>query len=164
MKLDREFQRRVLEACAEAYPFRLDEEAWTELFEEVDYHKITANLVYLQQRRLIETCMPEGRSGIDYAVQCTADCIDLICKEGSIRAALDAVTIKLHEDTLGKLIEARVLASDLPDAEKGGILQALREAPAESAKQLIAKLVDLGMQSSPAALRLIETWTRGVLQ
>lgn len=160
MKIDRKLQREILVYLKGRYPresgaVTMDARLGTP-------EDIQGNLYYLREHRLVELAASttiSGKMEIHHAT-ITARGIDFLEDDGGVSAILDTVTIKLHEETLRQLIEAKLQASDLPEEQKSGILKALREAPGETTKQLIAKLVDLGMENAPKAIPLIQTLLR----
>lgn len=85
----------------------------------------------------------------------TAKGMDFLADDGGLSAVLGVVTIKLHDDTIKALIEARILASSLPEPEKKRLIDRLRELRAETTKHLVLKLVDLGLDKSQEAIELI---------
>ncbi|WP_414867403.1 hypothetical protein [Pseudomonas donghuensis] len=164
MSLNRDLQRRILERISAAYPYSLPDSEYDELAEASGEEVLDANLYYLIQHGLIENCLRVADREIlvnTSLMKCTAKGMDFLADDGGLSAILDTVTVKLHEDTLRQLIEAKIQAADLPEEKKSGILKALREAPGETTKQLITKLVDLGMENAPKALPLIQTLLQG---
>lgn len=158
MGINRELQRSILEALLDAYPDGHDE-----LEGLGDWDDCVKNLYYLSELGLITLDADVFMSGVHdvRSAKITAAGIDFLEQDGGASAILKTITVKLHEDTLRQLIEAKVQAFDLPEEEKSGILKALREAPGETTKQLITKLVDLGMESAPKAIPLIQTLLQG---
>lgn len=161
MKLDRPLQRAILEELREFYPRRSQSAYNLDGYTQVE---CVNNLMYLEEQGLVESGVTF--SALSGSITCaqariTARGLDFLEDDGGVGAALAVVTVKLHEDTLRHLIEAKVQASNLPDEQKSGILKALREAPGETTKQLITKLVDLGMENAPKALPLIQTLLHG---
>uniref|UniRef100_UPI00333E66D3 hypothetical protein n=1 Tax=Castellaniella defragrans TaxID=75697 RepID=UPI00333E66D3 len=161
MKLDRDLQKKTLEALSERYP---DEMEFLDLRKIVvgsgaeygDEEHFWANLIYLGQHGLVRNTPPidehdEGCSAI------THKGLDFLADDGGLSAILGVVMIKLHDDTLKSLIEAKILASDLPQPDKKRWLDQLRSMPAETTKHLVLKLVDLGLANTPAALAAIGT-------
>lgn len=165
MKLDRELQRRVLTLMASKYPHGLSEEDYDDLVETCGEEALDSNLYYLMEHGLIDQGVSLPINGPVLIntdkLRCTAKGMDFLADDGGLGAILGTVTIKLHEETLRQLIEAKVQASNLPPEKKSGILKALREAPGETTKQLITKLVDLGMENVPKAVPLIQTLLLG---
>ena len=158
MKLIRELQREMLEHLRDCYP-----EPSEEVMSLGEHEDCVGNLHYLRELGLVTLLDSQyvgGTREIHHAT-ITAKGIDFIEDDGGVSAILGTVTVKLHEDTLRQLIEAKVQASDLPEEQKSGILKALREAPGETTKQLITKLVDLGMENVPKAVPLIQTLLLG---
>lgn len=160
MKLNRELQRVLLEELRDFYPRRSQSAYHLNGYSQAD---CLDNLMYLEELGLVESGVTFNSNGYVTTNQAriTARGIDFLEDDGGVGAALAVVTVKLHEDTLRQLIEAKVQAADIPDEQKSGILKALREAPGETTKQLITKLVDLGMENVPKALPLIQTLLQG---
>jgi hypothetical protein len=155
MKTKRELQREILDQLQDIYPEQTD-----------DYEvlgpegTVIGNLHYLGEHGLVRFRMTNRLSDPNepYQIGITAKGIDFLEDDGGLGAILATVTVKLHEDTLRQLIEAKVQASDLPQEQKSSILKALREAPGETIKHLTTKLVDLGLENAPKALPLFQTW------
>lgn len=116
-----------------------------------------ANLVYLQQHNLVSFRSAQDEDD-DESAAITHHGIDFLADDGGLSAVLGVVTIKLHDDTIKQLIEAKILASDLPPQEKKRWTDQLRSLPAETTKHLVLKLVDKGLESGPAALAAIGTF------
>ena len=56
----------------------------------------------------------------------TGNGMDFLADDGGLSAVLDAVTVKLHENTLKKLIANRISESDLPASEKSQLLDQIK--------------------------------------
>lgn len=157
MKIDRELQLALLEELKVFYPRRSHSAYHLNGYTQAD---CIDQLMYLEELGLVESGIsfsPLNGNGTSTQAKITAKGLDFLEEDGGVGAVLDVVTVRLHEDTLRQLIEAKVQASNLPEEQKSGILKALREAPGETTKQLIAKLVDLGMENAQKALPLIQT-------
>lgn len=92
------------------------------------------------------------------AAKITAKGIDFLADDGGLSAILGVVTIKFHDDAIRQLVEAKILQSDAPEAEKQGLIQALRQAPADSIKHLTTRLLDAGLENLPRAVQIVQTW------
>ena len=66
--------------------------------------------------------------------------------------------IKLHDDTIRELVALKINQSDLAPADKRKLLDGLGELPAESIKHLTMKLIDLGLDKGPDAMRWLSTY------
>lgn len=157
MKLDRDLQRAILQTLADAYPetpYDIHKRILT-MGERLD---VIGNLLYLSQHDLIVGGFQRALDG-SFApsgpLQITAHGLDFLADDGGLTAILGVVTIRLHDDTLKSLVEAKILASDLPQPDKKRWLDQLRSLPAETTKHLVLKLVDLGLTNAPAALAVI---------
>ena len=154
MLLDRTLQLSILERYSEVYPNGTYEK-WPAIGE--DQQVVAANLFYLQEHGLIKV---RGQLATDGGLvyqggSITAKGMDFLADDGGLSAILGVVTIKLHDDTIKALIEARILASNLPEPEKKRLIDRLRELRAETTKHLVLKLVDLGLDKSQEAIDLI---------
>ncbi|MGY2282909.1 hypothetical protein [Pseudomonas gingeri] len=161
MKLNRNLQRALLKELRDFYP-RPSQSAYN--LDGYTQVECINNLIYLEEQGLVESGVKLGLGsghGAFTQARITAKGMDFLEDDGGIGAALAIVTVKLHQDTLRQLIEAKVQASNLPEEQKSGILNALREAPGETTKQLIAKLVDLGLENATKAIPLIQTLLQG---
>ncbi|MBB5675546.1 hypothetical protein [Xanthomonas arboricola] len=153
--LDRALQRQLLETLTAAYPAGLDSR---ELGHLVQGNALRVNITYLAEHGLVAARffddMSEGpQLG---SAKVTAKGIDFLADDGGLGAILGVVTIKLHEDTLLRLIESKVRDSDLPPTQKTRLLDQLRKLPAETTKHLAMKLVDAGLKHAPDALQLLQ--------
>ncbi|MGA9219671.1 MAG: hypothetical protein WBZ57_00605, partial [Pseudomonas graminis] len=122
MKLDRNLQRKILTRLADAYPHGLSNQEFDELVESVEEQTVDANIHYLAQHGLIGDCLSFAMSGeimINLGkLVCTAQGMDFLADDGGVGAILGTVTVKLHEDTLRQLIEAKIQAADIPAEQK----------------------------------------------
>ena len=158
MKLDRDLQREILQKLADAYP-NPPREAFDQIEVMADEDTLVGNMLYLEQHGLIESGIQRALSGEAIfnlgKLEITARGLDFLADDGGLSAILGVVTIKLHDDTLKSLIEAKILASDMPQPDKKRWTDQLRSLPAETTKHLALKLVDLGLENAPAALAAI---------
>lgn len=154
---DRGTQRRILEVIRDAYPDSVNGPK-PEAFGLESSEALLRELTYLREHGLLDFRNPQytGSSQVR-DIQITAKGIDFLADDGGLGAILGVVTIKFHEDSLKALIEAKIQASDLPPADKKRFVDQLRELPAETTKHLALKLVDLGLESLPAALRALQS-------
>ena len=91
-----------------------------------------------------------------FLAKATAAGMDFLADDGGLSAILGVVTIKLHDDTVRQLIEARIQSADLPETARSHLLKSLREAPGETIKLLTEKLLDAGLENWPVALAAIQ--------
>ena len=161
-KLDRALQLFTLKKLAELEPYGTHDLADEATPGEVDNDVLMTNLLYLEEHGLITLGFTRSGSlgGDDSFVEVRATRItakgqDFLLDDGGLSAILGVVTIKLHDDTLKSLVEAKILQSDLPQPDKKRWTDQLRELPAETTKHLVLKLVDLGLANAPAALGAI---------
>lgn len=160
MKLNRDLQLSILRKLEDAYPDDA-REASDEIFKLDSQDTVIANLLYLEAHGLIVSGLGRSIGGnwhINSAqLSITHLGLDFLADDGGLSAVLGVVTIKLHDDTIKNLVEAKILQSDLPPPEKKRWLDQLRSLPAETTKHLVLKLVDKGLEAGPAALAAIGT-------
>lgn len=163
MKLDRELQQQILLAAADVYPDSIPMDVFKDISSKHSRSTVAANIFYLSEHGLLKKEAPNALQGfcqISPTAQCTKDGVDFVADDGGIGAILNTVTVKLHEDTLREIIEQKIFQSDLPAKEKETFVQSLKKLPADSIKHLIMKLLDKGVESSPAILDLISSYLR----
>ena len=157
MKLDRALQRSMLTELCNLYP-----DIWHPRMDALgaDEEVVMANLQYLADHGLITLHAQRSIEGawLMSGAQATHHGCDFMADDGGLSAILGVVTVRLHDDTVKSLIEARIHAADLPEPEKQRYLDQLREMPAETTKHLVLKLVDLGLEKGPQAIGLIGKW------
>lgn len=158
MELNRDFQLSILRKLADAYPNDARAAA-QEIFELASQDTVIGNLLYLEAHGLIVSGLGRALAGkwhVNSAkLAITHMGLDFLADDGGLSAVLGVVTIKIHDDTIKQLIEAKIQSSDLPPREKKRWTDQLRSLPAETTKHLILKLVDKGLDSGPAALAAI---------
>lgn len=157
--LDREFQLGLLQRLADYYP-HAHVGRWEELDE--DETKVKVNVFYLMEHGLVDAeARVERRFGGGFAYgwcKITHKGMDFITKDGGLSAILGVQVIKLHDDTVRELIAQRIMASEADPSHKRKLLDALRELPGESIKHLTMKLLDLGLDKGPDAMRWLSTF------
>lgn len=158
MKLDRELQKQMLDLVANKHPGTVSGGEFTELDE--DFQKVMSNAIYLTEHGLIASQMTNFLSGRNavMSARITAKGQDFLADDGGLSAILGTVTVKLHEETLRDLIASGVLQSSLPQSQKMAVQKTLQELPSDSIKHLTMRLLDLGLENAPAAMRLIQSF------
>jgi len=162
--LDRDLQRKILVGLRELAPYGSDRIEEDLNLLDYERNKLITNLLYLEEHGLIR----HGLERQDYVggepayfqhqpAQITADGLDFLEADGGLSAILGVLTVRLHDDTIKTLIEAKILESDLSPADKQKFSARLRSLPADATKHLVMKLLDLGLEKSPAALGAIGT-------
>ncbi|KGT86144.1 hypothetical protein NG99_26650 [Erwinia typographi] len=163
-KYDRALQLEILNALMDADPSPLrkaQEDALIAKFS--DYKQFVANAIYLERHGLIEKpfVVVSALSGsVDYVFNATA-CrltekgIDFLIGDEGLSSLLNVLVVRLHADTLEALQEV-VNSSALPPEKKKGLLDKLKELPADSIKHLTLQLLTQGVLNLPHAVQLIQ--------
>lgn len=155
--IDRKLQREMLLALRDHYPEAIL--SFRNVINE-DANKVDANVAYLEEHGLCEARRSAALNGrVTYTgTKITARGLDFLADDGGLSAVLGVVTIKLHDDTVKDLIQARIAESNLPPLDKRRWLDALRGLPAETTKLVLLKLAEMGLADAPAALHAIGTF------
>lgn len=157
-KLDRDLEKKILETAFKAYPRPISFSDICGSSERED--EFMAEVKYLSEHRLIKVDIKANLNSymvIASPIYITKDGIDFLQNDGGLSAILGVVTIKIHDDTIKKLVSEKILASDLPQPQKQKFLDQLRSLPAESTKHLVMKLVDAGLENTPKLLPLLQS-------
>lgn len=153
MKIDREYQLGLLKKLEDKYP-----ECFIFFLEEQTDEILVKNAWYLDQHGLIECTKGIYASGGAYIASATLTekGIDFLAADGGLGAILGVVTIKLHQDTLIQLLEAKIHnLSESPD-DKKKLLDQLRSLPADAIRRLTMKLLDMGLDKLPDVFQLLQ--------
>ena len=152
MKIDREYQKNLLSFLLEDFPSYENSFEHCKMLADEDSDKYVANVEYLQRHGLLE----DGVS-LDFAMdgtpfvsikafpKITEAGIDFMLDDGGLSAILHVKTVKIHPDSIKALLEERVQASALTDSDKSSLIQRIRHLPKASAKTLLDKLLDRGI-------------------
>jgi len=162
--LDRSLQREILVGLRKLMPYGTDNIEQDINPSDCPRGTLLANLIYLQEHGLIrhgfqrQDYMAGNSQYIQtFPAEITAKGLDFLANDGGLSAILGVMTIKIHDDTLKSLIEAKILQSDLAQPDKKRWLDQLRLLPVVTKKHLVLKLVDLGLANAPTALGAIGT-------
>lgn len=166
MLLDRDLQLELMNKMASTYPLAYDFSSEIKSLTELECSKLYANLFYLQSHELIHPKSIELTMGFGgnqnhlftlLYTRLTEKGADFIADDGGLSAILGVVTIKFEADQLKLLLESKVMAADLPPADKHKLIDGLRSLSAESIKHLTTKIVDLGWDNLGTLARIIQS-------
>jgi len=156
-KFDRAMQRELLLVLAESHPH---EQNIKILMGRTGQSQsvIEANLAYLDGHGLVQAKWVKTSHTHEalQSARLTAKGCDFLSDDGGLSAILGVVTIKFHDDTLKSLLDARIMASDLPPAQKQKYLDQLQSLPADATKRLVLNLVDAGLENWHRVLPLLQ--------
>lgn len=147
----RAVQLEILQGLRACYPAMADVQQWK-------HANLAAELYYLNEHGLANVSFSKALGQPipkPISARLTAKGIDFLQDDGGLSAILGVVTIKLDDDTIKKMIKAKIIDSDLPQPDKSRYLDALRELPGETTKHLVLKLVDMGLDHKDAAISAI---------
>jgi hypothetical protein len=138
MKLDRTYQRELLEMLAQSYPSAHDVGEVLDGADADGHARYAANMIYLEEHGLVQSGLVETAVGhiLHTLPRITARGMDFLADDGGLSAILGMVTVKLHEDTLKDLIGQKIAESNLPAPEKSRLLDQIKALPAEAIKHL----------------------------
>ncbi|GAN61577.1 hypothetical protein ACI01nite_25300 [Acetobacter cibinongensis] len=155
-KIDREAQRVLLHAMADAYPQVLCD--FPEGFDRGDKHTVV-NVMYLKEHGLCETdTLGEmGMAGMEiYPPRITAKGLDFLADDGGLGAILDVVTVRFEANTIKALIANKLEESDAPEEEKGLIRKQLDALPETALKAGMTELVKVGLNHTHDVMQLLQ--------
>lgn len=158
--LDRGFQRSLLEFLAQQYPGNKNFE--DERGKGPTDNRLIVNLTYLEAHGLVEVVR---RSHDKWApirfASITAKGLDFIADDGGLSAILGGVTIKLHEDTIKRILIDKIAASPEDDTVKNKTIAAVKELPAEAVKNLVTRALEAGLAGMPTLALTVYGWITG---
>lgn len=166
MLLDRQLQLDLMSKMADVYPSPYDFSDLIKSSNEDQLKRIYANLYYLQSHELLEPNsiymrFELGGSGSHLftlgLTRLTQKGADFMANDGGLSAILGVVTVKFEADQLKLLLESKIMAADLPPADKHRLIDGLRSLSAESIKHLTTKIVDLGWDNLGTLARIIQS-------
>jgi hypothetical protein len=156
VKIDRDAQRKILEALRDVYPARNDMRT---LQVGCSDHELSANVRYLEEQGLIDAKWAGNFAVANLRI--SAKGLDFLTNDGGLSAILGVVTVRLHEDTLKALLVERVDASAEPDTVKSKIKEQIRALPAEGIKTITMELLKGLLARAPDALPLLQRLLAG---
>ncbi len=152
MKLDRDFQRSIMEKLADSYPGRCQEKFPSEIED-----KYFANLLYLEEHDLVSAGVSGGPGHYSYwGAKITAKGLDFLQDDGGLTAILGTVTVKIHEDSIRALLERQIETSAATPEEKKTLLDKVKTLSGKALEHTMFKLLDLGLEKAPDAWLLIQ--------
>ncbi|HEM8877703.1 TPA: hypothetical protein U2R13_001102 [Providencia stuartii] len=161
-KYDRALQRELLQFLYDSAPNSPEQEdlnKFAEKFGSMD--NLIANLQYLKGHDLINTDFELYIGGYveinTHRTYITSKGIDFLREDGGLSSILNIQVIKIHSETLSQL-EAFIIASNMPEAEKTGLIAKLRELPASAITHLTNELTVKAVLALPSALPLIQKY------
>lgn len=164
MKLDREYQLRILRALEEIYPKKTRLEDVLAINDDEGTPELTANAIYLEEHGLIES-EKQLAVGVTYLMfsRITARGMDFLAQDGGLGAILNVQTIRLHADTLRALLIREIDQTDIPVDEKSTLRKAVEMASEEALKSTTQKLVEVALGYMPEAIAVIRTLMPSVM-
>lgn len=156
MRLDRKFQLELLIKLSEAFPSGFDFDDGSDKSDEFK-KKYAVNLVYLSEHGLIDVSIRQNLSGSFQfgRPKITAKGLDHLENDGGLSAILGVVVVRLHDETVRNLVEMAIRSSELDQPNKQKLISQLRSLPGDSIKHLVLKLLDMALESGPAAIASI---------
>lgn len=163
-KYDRALQLEILNALMEASPSPLSKASEESLISKfTDHNQFVANAIYLEEHGLIKNTFVtvSAMSGdVNYlfnstTCRLTKDGIDFLIGDEGLSSILNVQIVRLHADTL-EALQAVVNSSTLDAEKKKGLLEKLKELPADSIKHLTLQLLTQGVLNLPVAVQLIQ--------
>lgn len=166
MLLNREIQLELLQKMASTYPAAYDFLPELKELDDNGKNAIYANLFYLQSHKLLEPNSihlsigfgaPNNNHFTLNYTRLTEKGADFLADDGGLSAILGVVTVKFEADQLKQLLETKIMAAELPPADKHKLIDGLRSLSGESIKHLTMKIVDMGWDNLGGLVRIIQS-------
>lgn len=158
MNIDRPLQRTILESLRDVYP------EIANLVEDMpykDHPDLMSNLFYLEEHGLIlskgKRANLMGTPSIIFTAKITAIGLDFLEDDGGLSTILNKLTIKIDDNQFRELLLQKVTAS-VPTEQKSEIVKTIKSLPGEALKTICMRLVNLGLDTVPDAVHLIQTY------
>lgn len=154
--LNRELQRQLLSGLAETYP---EPRSSQELGMEPDDRRWVVNIMYLTEHDLVEAQLSRmlGAPACALEARITHKGLDFLQDDGGLSAVLNTVIVRLEAETLRALIQEKIDATPMPDAERSKLMAWLKSAGSEALKETTQRLVGAALDHLPEALQLLRT-------
>lgn len=163
MSISRENQGIILTTLSASYPGPTHRNSLLEvcygsskgLTNEI-FQNFMADIHYLAEHNFIEllTINIKGESFLEHA-RITAAGIDFIEDDGGVTEALKTVTVRFDPENIRKLLEEKVVSFDLPEKEKTGLIEKIKQLPANALEKVTNKMLDEFMSNPTAALGVL---------
>ncbi|MGK0129806.1 hypothetical protein ACR2RM_06830 [Pseudomonas aeruginosa] len=167
MDVDRELQKRLLQALAGCYPSSNFTNKLSELLG-FDHHQLCCNASYLIEHGLLDgeiRMTHDGRNSMmPGRLKITAAGLDFIEEDGGLTAILGTVTVRLHADSIRELIALQVENSKLSEPEKTGLLKGVKSLTKAGLEEAVKYLVQQGLARSPDAIPYLQTLFQSVVK
>ena len=149
-KLDRGYQRQILQAAANEYPQALLVQGERELAGRQGT-AIEVNCAYLAEHGLLDIgwvgSMDSGRNV--FSVRATAKGMDFLAADGGLSAILNVVTVRLDAESIRAIFIERVNKAKDDASVKGKVLDEIKALPADSMKELATAALKFGLDRVP---------------
>lgn len=161
MKLDRDMQHRILQACADIYPEQIRPEELLATCGAEDTEQFMANVAYLAEHGLLDCKLRRIVNGPAALGICTitARGLDFLADDGGLTAILGTVVVKLHADTIREMLIAKAEASALAEPEKSALRKQIASLPAAALQTATSRLAQVGLDHVPDLLHWLRTLT-----
>lgn len=152
MKLDRQYQRELLEKLATRYPESFDIRNDMSSLSDTDQRKYLANIAYLDEHGLAIANLSYGMSGVSYGLpKITARGLDFLADDGGLSAVLGVVTVRFEAETIKALVAEKIEGSELPHEEKLALKSHLGNLSEAAMKEAGKYLMQQGLAHLPDA-------------
>ncbi|RWK12160.1 hypothetical protein [Mesorhizobium sp.] len=154
--LDRHFQRKLLRDLADLYPQSAD---LKRSYGDQGDNRLLVNLAYLHEHGLIDfkwTKYSDGRIALHTATA-TARGLDFLADDGGLGAILGVVTVRLHDDTIRKLLIEKIEKADGDSTIKGLMIAKVKELPSEALGSVAMTGLGAALDQTPHLFTLLRT-------
>ncbi|MFE0015275.1 hypothetical protein ACFWXH_10550 [Mesorhizobium sp. NPDC059054] len=150
--LDRGIQLELLEILAGNYPQQM-------LMNQLPDHQgnvNAVNLAYLEQHNLIAVnwySSMQGRQPVSAVINARG--LDFLQNDGGLSAILGVVTVKLHDDTIRKLLIDKIENAEGDKSVKTQLIDKVKSLPADALGTVVTKTMEAALGAAPNLLPLL---------
>jgi hypothetical protein len=156
--LDRRYQRTLLNTLATEYP---QHRKSGDIFGRAD-GRLCVNLAYLEEHGLVRlkwSANHMAREPLEAII--TAKGLDFLQDDGGLGAILGVVTVKLHEETIKRLLADAVQRLAEKPGVKRRVIEQIHALPAEATKTLMVESLKEGLTRIPDLVAFLRPWVSG---
>lgn len=158
--LERDYYIDVLQKLAETAPDHMGSVEWFQEKANENLKKYIVNLQYLEQKWLVVSHIirsVDGKYSCAFPPELTADGWDYTSQEGGVRANIDTITVKIHENTLAQLIYAINQSQNMDQPLKDRLVSAAKSLPEKAMSSLVTQLIGVALSHPEKVVSLFQS-------
>ncbi|MGE4404468.1 hypothetical protein [Pseudomonas sp.] len=158
---ERQLQRQILALLDTVYPAKIYRAGLVEGLPDIEESRLPALLKHLDELGYVQAAIHVSSDGRNRVVllhaTITARGRDYLKEDGGLTAERDALTIRLHADTIRDLITAQIEASEMDSTAKAQLIAQVKSLPAKGLEAVLTDLAKQGLARLPNAIQWLQT-------